>query len=112
MKTLLDKLSQSYKVSSNQSHFVKVADSKAAARYIDDAQLRAKEMTLKQQKVFYNVLKRDITRPEHVLNRDPLDNNFNRMGLLEKRQKTRQTMQNTAASDFSGPLSSAASTYR
>jgi hypothetical protein len=35
--------------------------------------------------VYYNVLKRDITRPEHILNRDPLDNNYNRQGLLEKR---------------------------
>jgi hypothetical protein len=32
------------------------------------------------------VLKRDIRRPDHVLNRDPLDNNFNRMGLIEKKQ--------------------------
>ena len=69
----------------NQTHFVNQVDSKAAVRFIDGAQLKAKEMTLKQSKILYNVLKRDITRPEHILNRDPLDNNFNRMGLVEKR---------------------------
>lgn len=72
-------------------------DSKAASRYIDDAQLRAKEMILKQHKIYYNVLHRDIRRPEYILNKDPLDNNFNRMGLLEKRQ---QRLQSEA-----GPLS-------
>lgn len=42
-------------------------------------------MIIKQHKIYYNALKRDIRRPEHILNRDPLDNNFNRMGLIEKR---------------------------
>lgn len=78
LKTLLDKLSTSYNLAGNQAHFVIQIDSKAAARYIDDAQLKAKEMIIKQNKIYYNVLKRDITRPDHILNRDPLDNNFNR----------------------------------
>lgn len=32
------------------------------------------------------MLKRDIRRPEHILNRDPLDFNYNRMGMIEKRR--------------------------
>jgi hypothetical protein len=44
LKTLLDRLSNSYNVGGNQTHFVNVVDSKAATRYIDDAQLKAKEM--------------------------------------------------------------------
>jgi hypothetical protein len=33
------------------------------------------------------MLKRDIRRPEHILNRDPLDLNYNRMGMIEKRRE-------------------------
>jgi hypothetical protein len=36
LKTLLDRLSVSYNMAGNQSHFVNVLDSKAATRYIDD----------------------------------------------------------------------------
>ena len=32
------------------------------------------------------MLKRDIRRPEDILNRDPLDFNYNRMGMIEKRR--------------------------
>jgi hypothetical protein len=33
-------------------------------------------MISKQHTVYYNVLHRDIMKPEHILNKDPLDNNF------------------------------------
>jgi hypothetical protein len=36
LKNLLDKLSTSYNLAGNQSHFVNILDSKAATRYIDD----------------------------------------------------------------------------
>jgi hypothetical protein len=87
LKTLLDRLSTTYNIAKNQSHFVKAIDSKAASRYIDDTQLKAKEMIQKQHTVYYNVLRRDIRLPEKILNRDPLDNNFQRtLGLIEKRE--------------------------
>ena len=71
----------------NQAHFVKVIDSKAAVRYIDDTQVKASEFINKQNKLYYNMLKRDIRRPDYILNRDPLDLNYNRMGLIEKRRE-------------------------
>ncbi len=43
LKTLLDRLSNSYNVAGNQAHFVKVIDSKAAVRYIDDTSVKASE---------------------------------------------------------------------
>jgi hypothetical protein len=44
-------------------------------------------MIQKQHTVYYNVLRRDIRLPEKILNRDPLDNNFQRtLGLIEKRE--------------------------
>jgi hypothetical protein len=52
-------------------------------------------MIIKQNKIYYKVLKRDITRPEHILNRDPLDNNYNRMGLLEKRAQRLKNLSST-----------------
>lgn len=84
---MLDRLSNSYNIAGNQAHFVKVIDSKAAVRYIDDTQVKAKEFISKQNKLYYNMLKRDIRRPEHILNRDSLDLNYNRMGMIEKRRE-------------------------
>ena len=56
-------------------------------RYIDDTQVKASEFINKQNKLYYNMLKRDIRQPDYILNRDPLDLNYNRMGLIEKRRE-------------------------
>ena len=47
--------------------------------------MKVNVLVKKQNKVYYNVLRRDIRLPESTVDKDPLNNNFNQFGLVEKR---------------------------